>query len=174
MVDPALRGGNQLANLEQFLATLHIEAKNEFLRGPGRAQCNRAPAHAARPPLQSSITNATSKAPFVMQTARPLLPIDPVPAELTQEPLLVTATRSGPKAATPCATLAPRDPDDPKDIHARYLGVAVEKKTASSHYGEQMRAVVLGDSDAFRDDLVEKNGDAATSHPGNRMAARAG
>ncbi len=163
MVDPALRGGNQLANLEQFLATLHIEAKNEFLVDPVALNATGLPLTPLAAFADHPITNATSKAPFVMQTARPLLPIDPVPAELTQEPLLVTSNQvwaEGGDALRSTRRAVP--PDDPKDIHARYVGVAVEKKTAGGRYGEQMRAVVLGDSDAFRDDLVEKNGDAAT------------
>lgn len=162
MLDPTLPAANPLDNFEQLLGVVNVRADNTFVVDPDGVNIT----GLAYTPLvafaKHPITEATNHAPFVLQTARELEAITPLPPGLTQEPLLLTSAKTwSEKTSDLRSTRRATPPDDPKAIHTHCLGVALEMKTGGGRFGDEMRMVLVTDSDAFVDQNIDKNGDAA-------------
>ncbi|MCC6546999.1 GldG family protein [Candidatus Sumerlaeota bacterium] len=161
LIDPMLPAANPLDNVEQLLATLNVRSDNVFIVDPDGIGITSIPLTPVVGFMKHAITEATNQSPFVLETARQLEAITPLPAGLSQEALLITSKKVWTEKPSELrSTRRAIPPDDPKAIGTRCVAVAVEMKTGGGRYGDDMRAVVVTDSDAFTDQNLEKNGDA--------------
>lgn len=162
MLDPTLSSDGQLGNFEALLERLCVRAPSHFIVDPAGVNMMGLTMTPMVGFSTHPITDGTRKRPFLMNAARPISAIEPIPATMRQAGLLFTSDQvwSEPFDDIRSARrLTP--PPDPAAIHAVYTGIAIEQVTRGGREGDFMRAVVLGDSDAFTNEWIEKNGDAA-------------
>ena len=109
------------------------------------------------------IGEGTRRNPFYMDQARPFLPVESMPDGIRQEVVLVTNDQVWTEPFEELRSITrPVPPNNPEQIRMQYVSVAVEKLTPGGRWGDTMRVVAVGDSDAFVDELLERNGDAAS------------
>lgn len=158
-IDPIIRPGSSLQNLEQLLAReTGITPLNRIIVDPiAVSQSN----SNFTPLVQWSdhpIALATPRTPFLLLEARPLSG-EPRPDEgLNVEAILGTTNQAWSEPAEDIRSVRRAvPPADPAEKGVQLLGLAAEQPTPRGRYGKAMKVVVLGDSDALTDQYLIQN-----------------
>lgn len=161
MMDPKLREERNLDNLEAVLASIGIRSPNRLIVDPVAINSSGSPFTPLTQYTNHPIAGATSKVPFLLDRARPIETTNPIPDGVVLDGVIVTGERIWSESAD-----APRSirrivpPTDQSEFGVLVLGAAAQKNTPGARHGDEMRAVILGDSDAFANRNLEANGDA--------------
>lgn len=161
LLDP--RAQVRMDNFERLLADLGLESPNGLIVDPLMANQT----NSSFTPLvqynRHPITANIDGAPLLLGQARPLVPAAEVPAELKMEALLVTSEQSWFERYEDLRSIRrPVPPQDSREMRRQLAGVTVQRDTRGAKFGNEMRVVVLGDSDAFLDSNIEQNTGAAS------------
>jgi hypothetical protein len=161
-LDPVAAGATPLPLLESVAAEFGIEALNNMVVDPIALN---AVGYTFTP--QANITNhpigmGTNGVPFNLIQARPLVQSEKPRPGVRLEGLLTTHDRCWSEPMEALRSLRrPTPPLDGDEIASQTLAAAAELDTPGGRWGSTMRLVVVGDSDAFTDQHIERNGDAA-------------
>jgi hypothetical protein len=163
MIDPVLPGGEPLTNLELMLdAAAALRAPNRLVIDPSAVNIS---GYAFTPLAlwaDHEISRATNQSPFSLIQARPIMTSPSVPPGFEHLGVLSTNERSWIEQIDDLRNLARfTPPTDPEEIGVYTLAATARRPTPGGRFGEEMRVLLVGDSDAFTDRHIERNGDAA-------------
>lgn len=163
MLDPVTAGGEPLRNFEMLMESVAgVRPLNRMVIDPTAANVT---GHSFTPQALwavHEITRATNRVPFNLIRARPILASPTPPEGVQHEGVLASNDRSWSEPADDLRStsrLVP--PMDAESIHTQTLAATATRPTPGGRYGEEMRLLVVGDSEAFTDRHLERNGDAA-------------
>lgn len=163
LYDPIFpRDGGELENFDTLLAHIGVESPNELIVDPVAVPAFGRTFTPLAAFTRHPIAQGTRRNPFYLDQARPFFPLEELPEGIRQEVVLVTSDQVWTESFDQLRSITrPIPPDDPDLFRMQYVSVAVERLTPGGRWGDTMRVVLAGDSDAFADNLLERNGDAA-------------
>lgn len=163
MIDPVMAGGEPLTNLELLLERVAgIRALNRMVIDPTSANVTGYTFTPQALWAVHDITRATNRVPLNLIRARPILASPTPPEGVKHEGVLASNDRSWSEPAGDLRStnrLVP--PMDPDSIHTQTLAATATRPTPGGRHGEEMRLLVVGDSEGFTNRHLERNGDAA-------------
>ncbi len=165
LFDPVLARGTaaDLDNFETLLRHVGLQSPNELIVDPVSVPAFGRTFTPVVGFTRHEISQGTRRTPFYMDQARPFFPVDNLPDGIRQEVVLVTNDQVWTEPFEELRSITrPVPPDNPERVRMQYVAVASEKLTPGGRWGDRMRVVAVGDSDAFVDELLERNGDAAS------------
>ncbi len=159
LMDPLLRPGASMKELEGLLTkTAGITPINDIIVDPiAVSQSN----SNFTPLVQWSdhpIALATPRTPFLLLEARPLAGTPQKDIDLVVEAILGTTDQVWTEPAGDIRSIRRiSPPDDPAERGVRFVALAAERPTPQGRYGNAMKVVVLGDTDALTDRYLIQN-----------------
>jgi len=163
LLDPVVRRDAQFGNIEQLLASMGLESPNALIVDPTVVGAS----NSSFTPLVNYTTHpigeTAGKTVFLLNEARHFtsLPNEVAP-DFSLEAILVTSGSTWTESYDELRSVrSPVPPRDPKDIKPFYAAVSATKRTPGGRFGNEARAVVVGDSDAFLDRHFDQNTGAA-------------
>lgn len=162
LLDPQYANETEQPNMDAVLAHIGLKAPNQFIVDPLAVNVQ----GSSFTPLilfaSHAISKATNQKQFYLDRARPIASTEKLPEGMKLDAVLVTSAECWAEPADKPRSIRALDPPKSKDeIGQMVVAVAAEKPIKAGRYGDHMRAVVVGDSDAFQDAYYEQNGDAA-------------
>ena len=162
MLDPHYGNAVEQPNLSAVLEHIGLRAPNELIVDPLAVNMQ----NSSYTPLimfaAHAISKATNQKPFYLDRARPIASTEKPIQGMKLDAVLYTSEQCWVEPAEKLRSVRALDPPTEKEaIGSVVAAVAAERDVKSGRYGDHMRAVVVGDSDAFQDAYFEKNGDAA-------------
>ncbi len=153
LLDPVLRRDSQFGNMEGLLASMGLELPNRLIVDPTVVSSS----NSSFTPLVTYTTHpigeSAAKSMFLLNEARPIksLPNDVAP-EFLLEAILITGQNTWSESFEELRSVrSPVPPSDPKAIEPLIAAVSAKRSTKGGRFGNEARAVVIGDSDAFLD-----------------------
>lgn len=164
MLDPVMPGGEPLTNFEEVIDIAGgLRAPNRLVIDPSAVNIS---GYAFTPLAlwaDHEISRATTQAPFSLIQSRPVLSNPNPPADVEQFGILTTNDRSWVERLEDLRSLSRFTPPmDPDEIGIYTLAATAKRPTPVGRFGDEMRLVVVGDSEGFTDRHIERNGDAAS------------
>ncbi|MCC5876656.1 MAG: Gldg family protein [Candidatus Sumerlaeia bacterium] len=163
MLDPVMPGGEQLTNFEELIDVAGaLQAPNLLVIDPSAVNIS----GYAFTPLgiwaDHEISRATNQAPFSLVQSRPILANPNPPDDIEQYGIITTNNRAWVERLEDLRTLSRfTPPSDPDEIGVYTMAASTRRPTPGGRFGDEMRMVVVGDSEGFTDRHLERNGDAA-------------
>jgi hypothetical protein len=163
LLDPIYGRDRQLENFEQLLAHVGLMARNEFVVDPISLNVQ----NSSFTPLVyfasgHAIAKGTSQKPFWLDKARPLAATAQLPQGVTLKGVLITGTETWAEPAEALRSLrSPVPPQDSSQIGSYFAAVSAAKSAPAGRHGNEMRVLLIGDSEAFVNRYHGQNGDAA-------------
>lgn len=155
MMDPVMRRDVPMDNFTKLLGHIGMRSPNALVIDPVAVNSSNSSFTPIVQYLDHPIADASGAQPFVMMEARPFFAAESVPKGMQLEGVLVSLDKVWTESFDQLRSIRrPVPPEDPDEIGARFLAVAVEKPTPGGRFGDLMRAVAIGDSDAFADKHV--------------------
>lgn len=164
LYDPILERNRSMPNLELLLEKMGVESPNRLVVDPVSLNASNSTFTPLVQYIQHPITETADTRPFLLNQARPFLPLDNVPtAEVAREGVLVTHEKVWTEGFDELRSVRrPIPPEDASEIAPQFMAITVEIDTPGGKYGNRMRALLVGDSDAFVNQYVETNGSAGS------------
>src|SRR5690606_21012392 len=145
----------RMQNFDTLLATLGIASPNGLIVDPLMANQT----NSSFTPLvqynRHPITENIEATPLLLGQARPIIPAATVPDKMKLEALLVTNEQSWFEPYENLRSIRrPVPPEDSREMRRQLAAVTVQSPTRGAKFGNEMRVVVVGDSDAFLDSNI--------------------
>ncbi|CAN5345326.1 hypothetical protein BH09SUM1_BH09SUM1_26610 [soil metagenome] len=161
LLDPVINSGTGLKNFGTVLKHLGLESPNEFVVDPIAVNSSKLSYTPQIMWTKHAIAEGTHRTPFILNQARPVLSNGMIDKSMRLEAIFVSNEQCWAEPADKLRSVRRLSPPaDSADIQQQVLAVSAAKDVPTGRYGKSMRAVIVGDSDAFSDAIVENNGDA--------------
>jgi ABC-type uncharacterized transport system involved in gliding motility auxiliary subunit len=162
LLDPTFEEKVPLPNFDKLVGTLGLEMPDAFVIDPLALATTRLTHTPQTVWIRHPIGDATNKIPFMLDRARPILAGNEVKGTTLTGIFLSNESCWFEPVGELKSFRRPNPPEDASRMGNQLLAVTAERQTPGGRFGNKMRAVLLGDSDAFIDRVVETNGDAGT------------
>ncbi len=163
LLDPHVEGETKFPNIEELLANTGVRAPNRLIVDPISVNASNSSFTPVVRVTDHAIGEASNQKPFLLNQARPLEIRDEAPGGTRVTALLMTHERVWTETFGDIRSVRrPQPPEDSSAIGQLQTAYASERPSEGGRHGETMRAVVIGDSDAFMNQHIESNGGAAS------------
>jgi hypothetical protein len=161
MLDPMFEERVPMPNFEKLVGDMGLQMPNELIIDPLAMAATRVTTTPQAIWARHQISQATNRIPFLLDRARPIRSEGRSDPNLRLEGILVSNEQcwSEPVDAVRSFRRAV-PPEDMDDVGNQILAVSITRDTPGGRWGQRMKMVVIGDSDAFTDRQLATNGDA--------------
>jgi ABC transporter family protein len=164
LFDPVFRNTDQYGNFDKLLSQMGVKAPNEMIVDPIAMNASKSTytplvQYNSKHPMA---TQAADLSPFMLNQSRPLMITDSENEKAIRQIVLQTHENIWTEPYNNLRSVrSPVPPENKEEIGVCYTAISIEFPTDGGRFGNTTRAVVIGDSDAFIDEHIEKNGGAA-------------
>jgi len=161
LLDPMFEERIPMPNFEKLVQDFGLESPNEMIIDPLAVSATRVTTTPQAIWAKHPIAAATSRVPFLLDRARPIRSQGKADPKMKLEGILVSNEQCWAEPVDSIKSFRRAiPPDDLSLVTNQILAVSVTKETPGGRWGQRMKVVVVGDSDAFIDRQLATNGDA--------------
>ncbi|MBI1290675.1 hypothetical protein GC173_05470 [bacterium] len=161
MLDPMFEERVPLPNFEKLVTGYGLDMPNEMIIDPLAMSATRVTTTPQAIWAKHPIALATSRVPFLLDRARPIVSQGKADPNVKLEGILVSNEQCWTEPVDSMKSFRRAiPPDDVEKVTNQILSVSVTKQTPGGRWGQRAKIVLIGDSDAFTDRQLATNGDA--------------